>query len=239
LGFSRRLPSAGLGMPSDHLPQSFTPLQSITGRACRTRQPTGPTALMGFGPLRRLRQSGAHSPRACLTRFVALTGFLSLLALCFSRRLPALFHAGNALGVQPSRAFPPRQAGDTFSGPHALLPLAAAYGSTSGPQARRGYVAAARHISDLATTRCSPGLSSPPGSSPLPRWDPNGSLLSWPCPQPTLSSACGWPPESCSTGKLAQLSRVCRPSWGLPPRRPSDPPGSPSTRNSAHPCIPK
>jgi hypothetical protein len=127
------LPSAGLVMPSDHLPQSYTPLQSITGRACRTRQPTGPTALMGFGPLRRLRQSGAHHPRACLTRFVALTGFLSLLALCFSRRLPALFHAGNALGVPPSRAFPPRQAGDTFSGPLALLPLAAAYGSTSGP----------------------------------------------------------------------------------------------------------
>lgn len=191
LRFSRRLPSAGLVMPSDHLPQSYTPLQSITGRACRTHQPTGPTALMGFDPLRRLWQSGAHSSRVCLARYVALSGFLSLLAPYFSRRLPALFHAGNALGVPPSRAFPPRQAGDTFSGPHALLPLAAAYGSTPGPQARRGSVAATRHISGLAATRCSPGLSSPPGSSPLPRWDPNGPLLSWPCPRPTLSSARG------------------------------------------------
>jgi hypothetical protein len=117
LRFSRRLPSAGLVMPSDFLPQSSTPLQSITGHACRTHQPTGPTALMGFVPLRRLRQSGAHYPRVCLTRYVALSGFLSLLAPCFSRRLPALFHAGNALGVLPSRAFPPRQAGTPSRGP--------------------------------------------------------------------------------------------------------------------------
>jgi hypothetical protein len=226
-------------MPSDHLPQSYTPLQSITGRACRTRQPPSPTALMGFGPLRRLRQSGAHCPRACLTRFVALSGFLSLLALYFSRRLPALFHAGNALGVPPSRAFPPRQAGTPSQGPLPSCRWPSRAARLQGLGARRGSVAATRHISGLAATRCSPGLSSPPGSSPLPRWDPYGSLLSWPCPQPTLSSACGWPPESCSTGKLAQLSRVCRPSWGLPPRRPSDPPGSPSTRNSTHPCIPK
>lgn len=169
-------------------------LQSPTeyDRACLPDPPiTGPTALMGFGPLRRLRQSGAHLARVCLTRYVALSGFLSLLALCFSRRLPALFHAGNALGVPPSRAFPPRQAGDTFSGPHALLPLAAAYGSTPGPQARRGSVAAACRISGLAAARCSPGLSSPPGFSLLPRWDPNGPLLSWSCPRPTLCSARG------------------------------------------------
>lgn len=41
------------------------------------------------------------------SRYVALSGFRNLLALCFSGRLPALFHAGNAFGVHPFRVFPP------------------------------------------------------------------------------------------------------------------------------------
>jgi hypothetical protein len=67
-------------------------------------------ALLRFLPLRRICSPGAHYPRACLTRYVAPSGFLNLLTLSFSRSRPALFHAGNALGVTPSRAFPPLSA---------------------------------------------------------------------------------------------------------------------------------
>jgi hypothetical protein len=154
------LPPFGLHSPSEY------------HRACPPGLPIlDPTALMGFVPLRRLRQSGAHFSRVCLARYVALPGFLSLLALCFSRRLPALFHAGNALGVPPSRAFPPRQAGTTFRCPMPSCRLPPRTARLQGlrpdedPLPRRPY---SGHVG----ARCSPGLSSPPGSSPLPRWDP-------------------------------------------------------------------
>lgn len=110
---------------------------------------------MGFDPLRRMRQSGAHYSRACLTRYVALSGFLNLLALYFSRRLPALFHAGNAHGVLPSRAFPPRQAGTSSRGPLPSCRWPPRCSSTPGPQAGRGSVAPAA----LFRTRRSPVLS--------------------------------------------------------------------------------
>jgi len=59
---------------------------------CPCDQPILTTvALLGFRPLRRFRTSGAHLPRVYLTRYVALSGFLNLLALSFSRRLPAYF----------------------------------------------------------------------------------------------------------------------------------------------------
>jgi len=159
-------------LSTDGLPPSGLHSPSEYHRACPPGLPIlDPAALMGFVPLRRLRQSGAHSARVCLTRYVALSGSLSLLALSFSRRLPALFHAGNALGVLPSRAFPPRQAGTSFRCP---LPSCRWPPRTArlqglrpdvGPLLRRPY-------SGLAEARCPPGLSSPPGSSPLPRWNP-------------------------------------------------------------------
>jgi len=49
---------------------------------------------------------GVHSARACLTRYVPLSGFLNLLADSSSRSLLALFHASNPLGVHPPGLFP-------------------------------------------------------------------------------------------------------------------------------------
>jgi len=194
---------------------------------------------MGFVPLRRMRQSGAHFTRACLTRYVALSGFRNLSALCFSRRLPALFHAGNAHGVPPFRAFPPRPAEDTLSGPPALLPLTAAERLDSRALGQTRIRCRRDRISGDATTRCSPGLSSPSGSCLSRDGTPKESLLSWPCPAATHSPATGWPAESCSAGELVRLSRACRPSWGLAPLRRlrphrsdrlSTPPPTPSPR---------
>jgi hypothetical protein len=158
---------------------------------------------MGFSPLRRMRQSGAHFTRVCLTRYVALSGFLNLLALCFSRRLPALFHAGNAHGVPPFRAFPPPPSLDSLSGSRSLLPSTAANGSTSGPLAGGGSVAS------TSLFRVSPKPDALLGFHPLQGVPlsrdgaPNRLLLSWVCPRTTLSSARGCPPESCSTRELA------------------------------------
>jgi hypothetical protein len=47
-----------------------------------------------------------HESGACLTPFVALTGFLTLSVPCSPPRLPTLFHAGNAHGVHPSELSP-------------------------------------------------------------------------------------------------------------------------------------
>jgi hypothetical protein len=71
-----------------------------------------------------LEVSKVHSPRGCLPRYVPLSGFLSLLGVFSSRYPPALFHAGNALGVLPSGLLPP-VGYETLSGPLTLLPLGA------------------------------------------------------------------------------------------------------------------
>jgi hypothetical protein len=133
----------------------------------------------GSLPFGASRTSGAHSPRACLTRYVAPSGFHSLLAPCFSGRLPALFHAGNAHGVsRPSEPFPQLQP-DPSRDRVALLPFTVAIRlgfRALSPES--GSVAPAIHISGTAGTRCSPGLlplqglllsrdGSPFGSPPL------------------------------------------------------------------------
>jgi len=61
---------------------------------------------MSSDPFSVFRTSGAHIPRVYLARSVAFTGFLNLLTPYFSKRLPALFHAGNALGVHLSELSP-------------------------------------------------------------------------------------------------------------------------------------
>ena len=61
---------------------------------------------MGFLSPTTLEDWRIHCPGACLTPFVALTGFLSLSAPCSPPDRPALFHAGNAHGVSPSEPFP-------------------------------------------------------------------------------------------------------------------------------------
>jgi hypothetical protein len=60
---------------------------------------------MRFAPLQRLpARGGGLEDRACLTRSPAPSGFLNLVALRSAPCLPALFHAGSAHGVAPSRA---------------------------------------------------------------------------------------------------------------------------------------
>jgi hypothetical protein len=53
-----------------------------------------------------MRYRRSNCPGACLTPFVALPGFLTLSALCSPPDRPALFHAGNVLGVLPSELSP-------------------------------------------------------------------------------------------------------------------------------------
>jgi hypothetical protein len=60
-----------------------------------------------------------HLSGVCLTPYVALPGFLTLSALYSPPNRPALFHAGDVLGVLPFRAFPSRGAVPPLGG---LLP---------------------------------------------------------------------------------------------------------------------
>jgi hypothetical protein len=173
--------------------------------------------LSGFGPLWRFRSSGAHFSRVCLARYVALSGFRNLLAPYFSKRRPALFHAGNAFGVPPSRAFPPRQA-RPLSKPPALLPLALRNGLDSKAFGRTRIRYPGTPSFRLTEARCSPGLSSPPGSSPFSRLNSNEFFLSWACRNPTRRVEPRRPSEYHSTRKSACLSRDCLPSWGFASR---------------------
>lgn len=65
-----------------------------------------------------------HSTRICLTRYVPLSGFFSLLGGYSSRYPPALFHAVNARGILPSGLLPPVGYG-TLSGLVTFLSLEA------------------------------------------------------------------------------------------------------------------
>jgi hypothetical protein len=60
---------------------------------------------IGFFPLRRFSWL-SPLPRVCLTRYVPLSGFLNLLAVCSSANREALFHASYAHGVLPSEVSP-------------------------------------------------------------------------------------------------------------------------------------
>jgi hypothetical protein len=131
-------------------------------------------ALLRFCPLRRISSSGAHLPRACLTRYVAPSGFLNLLTLSFSRSRPALFHAGNALGVPPFRAFPLSSAAfRLIAGASTLMPLTKRFPKESlrldsRALCREQVRCSALAYFSLVEARCSPGLFSPPGYSPSP-----------------------------------------------------------------------
>jgi hypothetical protein len=106
----------------------FRLLQSLTG-PCRRPFPdlaagvlTAP--LMGFPAPSTFQARWSHHSGAYLTPFVALSGFLSLSALCSPPHRPALFHAGDALGVCPFRAFSSQGAVPPLDGrcPHAVAP---------------------------------------------------------------------------------------------------------------------
>jgi hypothetical protein len=59
------------------------------------------TPLVRFGAPSAHEGDGIHQPRACLTRFVPPSGFLTLLTVCSPITRPALFHAGGAHGISP------------------------------------------------------------------------------------------------------------------------------------------
>lgn len=64
----------------------------------------------------------ARFPRAYHTRHLPSLGFCTLLTVSFFQSLPALFHAGNALGVLPSGLFPLTEPSDPL-GSGAFLAL--------------------------------------------------------------------------------------------------------------------
>jgi len=72
---------------SDQTPTSSSSLEVFTPSA--------------FPPL----GAAASIDRACMSRSPAPSGFLNLMTLSSAPSLPALFHAGSALGVSPSKAF--------------------------------------------------------------------------------------------------------------------------------------
>jgi hypothetical protein len=61
---------------------------------------------MEFLPLQRIQLEESTRPGLASPGTFRLQGSLTLLAVCSSSSLPALFHAGNAHGVSPFRGFP-------------------------------------------------------------------------------------------------------------------------------------
>jgi hypothetical protein len=101
-------------------------LQSITRPCCRSVSETRGfgdflAPLMGFLSPSTFQDWRIHSTGACLTPYVALSGFLTLSALCSPPIRPALFHAGDVHGVSPFRAFSSRGAVPPLGGLLALL----------------------------------------------------------------------------------------------------------------------
>jgi hypothetical protein len=72
-----------------------------------------------FASLRRL--SPSESARELPSQNVPPSGFLTLSTDCSSPERPALFHAGNALGISLFRGFPPPSARAARHNPDALL----------------------------------------------------------------------------------------------------------------------
>ena len=120
-------------------------LQSLTG-PCRRPFPdlaagVSSTPLMGSLAPSTFEARWSHHSGAYLTPFVALSGFLSLSVLCSPPHRPALFHAGDALGVLPFRASSSQGAVPPLDGrcPHAVAPrlprpkTRSARPSSSGP----------------------------------------------------------------------------------------------------------
>jgi hypothetical protein len=99
------------------------------------------------------------------------------------------------------------------------------FGSASGPCSRAWVRCSDGSFSDSARARCSPGLSSPPGFSPLSRWLPfrfASSLGLLPAVLADLSAAVatGASFGVFRAGEVALNSlEFRRPSWGFLPRR--------------------
>jgi len=78
---------------------------------------------MGFRFPYSVASAWSPLPRACLTRYVPLPGFLNLLAAYSSLHLAGLFHPADTPGISPSRAFSSRRAERLFGRSFALLAL--------------------------------------------------------------------------------------------------------------------
>jgi hypothetical protein len=94
--------------PSSNFPEQAPVSHTVnfwTGLPAHNRA-AGQFPSHGILPPKALEESEVHSPRACLTRYVPLPGFHTLLGVSSSRNRPVLFHTGNAPGVSPSGLFP-------------------------------------------------------------------------------------------------------------------------------------
>lgn len=87
---------------------------------------------MGLFPLRRISSRGVRSTRACLTRHLPTSGFLTLLPVCSSSGRVGLFHPTNAHGVSPFKVFPSRPRRPARHRPCPLLPLPLAAEAAEG-----------------------------------------------------------------------------------------------------------
>jgi len=120
-------------------PEVFTPL-SAQEKIPRHRPPRGFRSPTEFSRARPPQHHAADSsrgvlspttfavtwnpsPRAYHTRYVALSGFLNLLALYCSRRLPAIFKPVTSLGFRPFRASSPKASRNRLSTLNAFLLL--------------------------------------------------------------------------------------------------------------------
>jgi hypothetical protein len=92
--------------PSLELTLSFRELPNVEPPfpCLRLLADPAPAPPLEFSPLQRIPAwSSGLSDRVCLTRPPAPPGFLNLLTPSSAPRLPALFHAGSAHGVRPSK----------------------------------------------------------------------------------------------------------------------------------------
>lgn len=161
------------GFRLGHLPQVFSPLQSITERA---RQ----ASLSRPGRSPGVRSPSAHDVRPEPTSpGLASPGTLRLQAFAASWRLASpdasrpCFMPVTPMGFLALQSFSPSSSRNPSRGHVALLPFTVAIRlgfRAFSPES--GSVVRVARISDATRARCSPGLLAPPGSSPLPRWLP-------------------------------------------------------------------
>jgi len=155
------------------LSSSFAPLQSLTLPSLLSAEypPPPATSLAVASPATFSRYQAATHPEATTPRVRALSAFLTLSGPCSTRYLPALFHAGPARGVLPSRVPPARGAARPLGRrcPHVVTRLLVTVSSRRPCGSSRGWnllasgilVDAAPWESGLTSRPCSPRASVP------------------------------------------------------------------------------
>ena len=155
------------------LSSSFTPLQSLTLPSLPSAKypPLPATSLAVPTPSTSSRYQAATHPEATNPRVRALSAFLTLSGPYSTRYLPALFHAGTALGVLPSRVHPTRGAARPLGRrcPHVVTRLLVTASSRRLPGPSRGWASFTNGIlvdatpweSGRTSRPCSPRASVP------------------------------------------------------------------------------